>query len=113
MAILLFKLTYCPDYVTISKRFKLHKTTIHKIIYKNLVAINKYLLHSTINMPKDAEAKVISNDFELAHKVPQVIGVMSVVHVPTASPINLNYKFLNDKLYTSFVLQSIIDSNCM
>lgn len=112
MAIVLYKLTASIDYVTISKKFKIHKTSIHKIIYKSVAAINKYLIQSTIYMPKTEEAEIIANDFESAHKLPQIIGAMMIVHIPISSPINLNYKFLNAKLYPSFVFQSVIDSNC-
>ncbi|XP_003428014.1 putative nuclease HARBI1 [Nasonia vitripennis] len=111
VAVLLYKLTTCVDYVGISKKFKIHKTTIHKILYKSVIAINKYLLHSTISMPKPEEAEIICNDFEQAYKLPQIIGAMTLAHIPISSPINLNYKFLNSKLYPSFVLQTVIDSN--
>ena len=113
VAIVLYKLTNCADYVSISKKFKVHKTTIHKVIYKGVIAINKYLLHNTINMPKTAEAETIATDFENNYQLPQIVGAMTIVHIPISSPINLNYKFLNSKLYPSFVLQTVIDSNCL
>ncbi|XP_058789664.1 putative nuclease HARBI1 [Phymastichus coffea] len=111
VAIFLFKLTTSSDYTTISKKFKIHKTTIHKIVYKCIVAVNRYLLHKIINMPKDAEAQIIASDFEQVYKIPQIIGAMAIVHVPISSPINLNYQFLNSKLYPSFVMQVVVDSN--
>jgi hypothetical protein len=111
VAILLYKLTSNADYALISKKFKVHKTTIHKIIYKCVIAINKYLLQSTINIPKNNEAEMIAKSFECNYKLPQIIGAMTIVHIPISSPINLNYKFLNSKLYPSFVLQNVMDSN--
>ncbi|XP_014238970.1 putative nuclease HARBI1 [Trichogramma pretiosum] len=113
VAILLYKLTSCVDYMKMSRKFKIHKTTIHKIIYRSIVAINKYLLHKIIKMPKNEDAEAVAADFEHVHEIPQILGVMSVIHIPVCSPINLNYKFLNSLLYPSFVLQAIMDSNCL
>lgn len=62
-------------------------------------------------MPNETEAEIITKDFEYTHEIPQIIGVMTIVHIPIFSPINLNYKFLNSNRYSSFVLQSVLDSN--
>lgn len=111
VAIFLFKITTAADYTVISKKFKIHKTTIHKIVYKCVVGVNRFLLHKTISMPKDGEAEIIASDFEQVYKIPQLIGAMAIVHIPVTSPINLNYQFLNSKLYPSFVMQVVVDSN--
>ncbi|XP_014204362.1 putative nuclease HARBI1 [Copidosoma floridanum] len=111
VAVLLFKLTTNADYITISKKFKIHKTTIHKIIYKCVTALNKYLLHDVISMPKKEEVEFMAKDYECSYKIPQIIGTMTIVHIPISSPLLLNYQFLNARLYASFVLQSVVDSN--
>ncbi|KAJ8687281.1 hypothetical protein QAD02_023075 [Eretmocerus hayati] len=113
VAVVLQKLTTCADYVSISRKFDIHKTTVHKIIYKCILALNKHLLHDIIKMPNNMEARGIAQDFKFGYGIPMITGAMSITHIPISSPIHLNYQFLNSKLYPSFILQAVIDSNCL
>lgn len=112
MGVLFYKLVNNGSYFAMSKIFKLQKSTIDKAIFKCVTAINKFILHDKIKLPNKSEAFNISRDFEQLHEIPQLIGILFTVHLPVHTPPELSAQFTNPKSYTSFILQTVIDSNC-
>ena len=94
-----------------STMFGVHKSTTHKMFYKAIAGLNKYILHKEIKMPKAKEALEISRHFEERTRIPQILGVLDYTHIPCTPCPTMVKEFTNTKKYASFVLQTITDSN--
>ena len=111
VAVMLHKLTHNTEYAAISAMFGIHKSTSHKMFYKAITGLNKYLLFNEIKMPKSDEIKTIVQDFEEKSGISQILGVLDYTHIPCAPSPTMVKEFTNEKKYCSFVLQTVVDSN--
>lgn len=107
----LFKLASCCEYRVVGLVFGVHKTTVQKIFYQVVSAINKCILWDVVKMPNEAECEGISVQFERKSGIPQLIACIDGSHIPIITPPEGQKDFINRKGWASIVLQAVVDVN--
>lgn len=111
VALTLFKLASVCEYRVVGLVFGIHKTTVQKIFFEVVRAINKCILWEQIKMPNETECEGLSIQFERKCGIPQLIGCIDGSHIPIITPPEGQKDFINRKKWASVVLQAVVDIN--
>lgn len=111
VAVALYKLASCAEYRVIGNVFGIHKSTVKKVIYNVVNAINRNMAQNYIKMPNEEEAKIIAAEFEKISSIPQIIGIIDGTHIPIRAPEEGYRDYVNRKGWTSYNVQAIVDHN--
>lgn len=113
VAVTLYKIGSCCEYRVVGDVFGIHKSTVKKIFYETINAINSEMLKAHIRFANETDAKEIASAFESLCGIPQIIGSIDGSHIPI-SPEGAGYKdFINRKGWASLVLQAVVDNRCL
>lgn len=96
---------------SISDRFNVVESCIHKIIRKITNAIIEVILPGNIIWPTGNRVKEISDGFELFKGIAGVIGAIDGTHIPIMGQGEFNVNYINRKGFPSIVLQGVVDHN--
>lgn len=111
IAIALYKLVSCAEYRVIGNVMGVHKSTIHKCLFRVTKAINNVMVKNYIFMPSEDEAKFIALQFKKKSFIPQLIGSIDGTHIPITAPRDGFRDFVNRKGWTSYNVMAIVDHN--
>ncbi|CAG9766703.1 unnamed protein product [Ceutorhynchus assimilis] len=110
VAVSLYFLASCAEYRVIGNQFGIQKSTVCKVVYQFVNAVNKILTPKHIRFPNSAEAKQSASLFQHKSKIPNIIGAIDGTHIPILPPSEGYRDFINRKGWASWILQGIVDA---
>lgn len=92
-------------------QYRVHRTTIGRIVNKCLKAIVKHFLHIAIPQPTTESLRQNIQEFYTKWNFPNCCGAIDGKHIRIRCPDNAGSAFFNYKEYHSIVLLAIVDAN--
>ena len=112
LAITLRFLATGDSYVSLGLLFRVHRTTIGKIIYETCEAIIRAYLKETIKMPTTPEGwKDIARGFSVRWNFEHALGAIDGKHIRIVAPARSGSYYFNYKGYHSMVLLGVVDTD--
>ncbi|KAL2098342.1 hypothetical protein ACEWY4_007549 [Coilia grayii] len=111
VSIALYKLGSCGEYRLVANQFGVHKSTVKKFVYLFCRGMVDNAMTNLIRIPDYEEAVQISEHFQRAYGLPQVIGCVDGSHIPILPPSDGYRDFINRKGWASYVLQGVVDDH--
>ena len=112
LAITLRFLATGDSYVSLGLLFRVHRTTIGKIIYETCEAIIRAYLKETIKMPTTPEGwKDIARGFSVRWNFEHALGAIDGKHIRIVAPARSGSYYFNYKGYHSMVLLGVVDAD--
>ena len=97
------------SYTGLKARFRMGKSTIHKIINHTCDALWEVLRDEVLPKPTEETWKRIECGFRTRWQFPNCIGALDGKHVMITKPFNSGSKFWSYKGYNSIVLMALVD----
>nr|XP_039252493.1 uncharacterized protein LOC120329747 [Styela clava] len=110
LAVTLRYLVTGDSYQTIGFSYRIHKTTISRIIPETCAAIWDSLQPVFMAVPSENQWKIIANDFKQLWQFPNCVGSIDGKHVVIQAPANSGSSFFNYKKTFSLVLLAVSDA---
>lgn len=112
LAITLRFLATGDSYRSLALLFRVHQSTICKIIYETCDAIIAEYLDNTIVCPSTPEEwKEVADGFAERWNFEHTLGAIDGKHIRITSPHKSGSYYFNYKGYTSIVMLAVVDSN--
>lgn len=92
-------------------QYRVHRTTIGRIVEVCLRPIVKHFLHAAMPQPTTESLKQNIHEYYLKWNYPNCCGAIDGKHVRVRCPSNSGSAFFNYKEYFSIVLLAIVDAN--
>lgn len=108
VAIVLYKLAKCTTYRTMVDKFGVQVATMHGFVNLFCKGISSMIM-DFISIPTVEEARKIAQQFQYQFYIPQVIGCMDAIHIPTSIPNAQSKDFVNRSGWKSYVLQGVVN----
>lgn len=90
-------LASCSEYRIVGHLFGVHKSTVHKCVYRVVNSIIEELMETWISMPDATECEYIAFNFEKKCNIPQLIGAIDGTHIPILPPSDGYRDYINRK----------------
>nr|XP_039250079.1 putative nuclease HARBI1 [Styela clava] len=110
LAVTLRYLVTGDSYQIIGFSYRIHKTTISRIIPETCAAIWDSLQPVFMAVPSENQWKIIANDFKQLWQFPNCVGSIDGKHVVIQAPANSGSSFFNYKKTFSLVLLAVSDA---
>ncbi|XP_032809146.1 uncharacterized protein LOC116941911 isoform X1 [Petromyzon marinus] len=109
VGIALYKLASYDKYREVGNMFAVHRSTVHKYLYKFCRVMVELHLQNQIALPNEHEGRRIARGFWERFSIPQVMGMIGSTHIPITPLRGCIQDYMNRKEWPSLVLQALVD----